>query len=753
EHKKSVGLVLSGGGARGIAHIGVLQVLEKLNIKIDYIGGTSFGALVAAFYAAGYSPNEIERIIKDFNWDSAFEKKQERQQYYYYTRQEIEANLMRFRFTNWSLKIPSSIANSQNILNKLLVYFTRANYISEGNFFDLNPPLLISTTNIINGENRIFEKGNLIKVIQASLSVPLLFPPVEMDSSLYVDGGISNNLPINAMKNMGADLIIASNTSHFLTAKKDMNSVLSIADQLINIMMFTKVESELSNADIIIRPEVENIPNNDFSRIDELIMAGRRATFKDSSALNKLFFIPEQVSNDKTIPFKYDHSQIILLGNTIFPDSILFENISKIHTLDEVNNLAANIRNTYEKSGYILTKIDSIEYSFDSISFFINEGLIQSVGISGNEITKPRFIFSEIPSCSGEIFNINKVIRGVKGIYSTNLFESVSYETQTNRDGNVELTYIVEEKAYGIIEAGLNYNSEQNTSAFVSIGDENILGTGNAIKAFARFGNERKFGIDFRDDRILDTNFNSHFKLYFKDDIDIDGDREWNFILDSGFFDKEKFGLFSLIFDYKQSNLKGQERTVGIGAELVFDDYDRFPYPRKGINREFSYKNFNKVFGSKFDFQNFKFINRIYFTPIKGVSFSEWINLDLNNTTTGDVPFNRIITHRLPNTFFGYHYEDVFGEDLFYISSQIRILLKKFTMSDPRHALYLIAKVGIGRFGEINSMNQFWNTFTKGQSIGFTLGIEMPTILGPIKLFYEESKKISFWNLSIGYEF
>ncbi len=286
--RPEVGLVLSGGGARGISHVGVLQRLEELGIPIDYIGGTSFGALVASFYAAGYSPKQIEGIISKFDWQDAFRRNKGRLDYYYYERKKQEANLIKVRFKDWELKLPKALSSSQVIINELLYYFTRANYISKKNFLDLKTPLLISTTDIVNGKNRTFKQGDLIKVLQASLSVPFLFPPVEIDSSLYVDGGITNNLPIRAMRNIGADFIIASNTTHYLSDKQELSSALNIANQLINIMMFSKIEDELEQANVIIRPDVKHINNTQFSHWNELLAEGRKISKKTLDTLKKV---------------------------------------------------------------------------------------------------------------------------------------------------------------------------------------------------------------------------------------------------------------------------------------------------------------------------------------------------------------------------------------------------------------------------------------------------------------------------------
>ncbi|MBS3766620.1 MAG: patatin-like phospholipase family protein [Candidatus Cloacimonetes bacterium] len=748
--RPKIGVVLSGGGARGIAHIGVLQRLEELDIPIDFIGGTSFGALVASFYAAGYSPQQIEEVIANFNWQESFRRNKRRLQYYYYERKEVEANLIKVRFDDWKLKLPQALSNSQVIINELLYYFTRANYISQKNFLNLDTPLLISATDIVNGKNKIFKNGDLVKILQASLSVPLLFPPVEMDSKLYVDGGVTNNLPIQAMRKMGADFIIASNTTNYLYEKEELGSALKIADQLINIMMFSKIEDELKEANIILRPDVDYIDNTNFSNWQQLLTAGRNIP---GSVLDSLkSFSVESSARERITNRYYNANNINIRDCDIFsPDELtsLFTQKKQV-SLDSIKSI---INKKYIESGYVLTEINTVRANSDSVVISIKSGKIKNIKIRGNETTNSFVIKREIKTKSGQIFNINRIISDVKRVYSTNIFETVSYSIERVNSDMVNVIFDVREKAYGFIRAGLNYNTEKSSSAFLSIGDDNILGYANSVNLYAHFGRERKFGLKFLDDRIFNSHFNVSLEGYFKDDLDIENDREWNLKLVSGFFDNRRLGVISSILDYKVSNLEGQGRTVGVGLEAVFDNYDRFPYPTKGLYRKVSYKNFNKKIGSKYDFQNFYLENNFYFTPWKNISFSGNVLMDLNSTQAGKIPVIRQTRERPQNTFFGFHKEEVQGEDLFYFSPQLRIKLKEFSINDPRKNLHFFAKTGIGKFGQINDIDAIWHVFEKSTNAGYALGLEVSTVAGPVIISYESCRRNSFWYFSIGYDF
>ncbi|MBL7086806.1 MAG: patatin-like phospholipase family protein [Candidatus Cloacimonetes bacterium] len=749
----TIGVVLSGGGARGISHVGVLRALEEYNIPIDYIGGTSFGALIAAFYASGYDSYKIEEIIKNVDWTLTFSPKKDRQKFYFYTRRFADANLLRVRFKDWKLQIPGAISSSQRILNNLAYYFTRPNYISNGDFLKLQIPLFISTTNIVNGKNKIFTSGDLVKVLQASLSVPFLLQPVYIDSTLYVDGGITNNLPILAMKKMGADIIIASNVTNFLYPIKDMNSPVNIANQIINIMMFSKIEDELQQADLIIRPQVESISNTEFSRWSELISLGQEEVENNKDIILSLFGqnkdTPLHTKKIEDFPFE----EIILQGNTIFNSSELLATLQNSINIFSINEIKNSIINVYLENGFILANVDSAIINGSNAYFHIDEGEIEKILLSGNKLTKDNVILREIETRPDDIFNINKIQSDIERIYGTNYFELVTFNVRKTSSQNVELTFILEEKPFGIVEAGANYNTEEGSSAFISVGHENILGTGNALSFYMRFGIERKFGFHLTTDRIWRTNLNNSIEFFLRENTMDKSDRDWNCLTETGFFDNRKLGLLSLIFDFKVLNLKNAERTAGLGVKLFFDSFDEFPYPNTGLYRITSYTNFNEAFWSKYNFQRFKFINGIYTNPLKRVTIANWVYMIINSSQGGYIPYIQMIKNRPINTFFGYHYNDVSGEDIFYTSLQIRVLLRRFSFSDPRQKLFFVIKAGVGEFGNIDNMEKFWDIFKKGSRCGYAIGMEMTTIFGPVKLIYEQSKEISFWNFSIGYEF
>lgn len=446
--------------------------------------------------------------------------------------------------------------------------------------------------------------------------------------------------------------------------------------------------------------------------------------------------------------------KIKLVGNTILDANELFSKINTENIQSNINEIKKIIEQKYIENGYILAFIDSVYFQGDTTFVHINEGEIERISVSGNELTKDFIILREVSAKEGNIFNIKKIQSDIKKIYSTNYFDLVKFNVKKTGSKKVDLNFIVKEKPFGIIEAGANYNTEESSSALLLVGYENIFGLGLSLNGYFRFGRERKFGIKLTTDRIWKMNLNNSVDFFSRENTLNESDRDWNLLFQMGFFDDKRLGMFSFVYDFRMTNLKAENKVSGFGIKIVSDNLDKFPYPNNGMNTIFSFTNFENEFGSDYEFQKFYFENSGFLTLLQKITFVNSIKLIINSSEQDEeIPNMHQIRKRPENTFYGYHYADIMGEDIFYTSLGMRILLKKFSRTDPRKKLYFIAKVGIGEFGKIDDMEQLWSIFEKRSNYGYAVGFEMPTIFGPVKLFYEKSSKSDFANFSIGYDF
>jgi len=279
--KKVVALVLSGGGARGLTQLGVLNELEKHNVRIDLIVGTSMGALIGGLYASGYKVNEVKKILDKFNWNKALSLTNSYQRTSLFLEQKKIQDRSLFTIPLDGIKpiiIPSSFSNGLFLSEKINSIVLNSRFHPKNDFSNLKIPFAAVATNLDNGKAVILRKGNLSETIKASLTFPLLYTPIIIDGKKLVDGGLTANIPIDIAKSLGADLTIVVNSTSNLRSNKELNDPLNTADQILSITMAQLNDLQLKNAGIIIKPDIKNYSSLDYSNIGYLVRKGEEKT-------------------------------------------------------------------------------------------------------------------------------------------------------------------------------------------------------------------------------------------------------------------------------------------------------------------------------------------------------------------------------------------------------------------------------------------------------------------------------------------
>jgi NTE family protein len=289
EARPKVGLALSGGGARGVAHIGVLKVLEAQQIPIDYIAGTSMGAIVGGLYASGMSSAELEALVNNIEWDKAFQDEPTRETLNFKQKNDQFRNKALAKVSidkKRELSNPLGLLEGQNLYQMLKGYIAQPSHIKH--FDDFPIPFRAVASDLGHGKPYVFDRGDLATAIRASMSIPGLLAPVKHQGLLLADGGIVNNLPVDVVKEMGADVVIAVDIGTPLSSTGDIKSVLSIMDQLATIMTRGNTEERiamLDDQDILITPSLGDITTGSFDRSVEAITPGITAA---NAQLDKL---------------------------------------------------------------------------------------------------------------------------------------------------------------------------------------------------------------------------------------------------------------------------------------------------------------------------------------------------------------------------------------------------------------------------------------------------------------------------------
>ncbi|TWS00807.1 patatin-like phospholipase family protein [Pseudomonas saxonica] len=277
-----IGLVLSGGAARGLAHVGVLKALEEQGIRVDAIAGTSMGAVIGGLYASGYKIDELEKLALGIDWQEALSDDPPREDIPFRRKQDDRDFLVRQKLSfrdDGSLGLPLGVIQGQNL--SLLLESLLAHSSDIRDFDKLPIPFRAVATDIVNGDKVVFRKGHLPQVIRASMSIPAVFAPVEINGQLLVDGGRVDNIPVDVAREMGVDRVIVVDIGTPLRPRKQLTTVFDILNQSTTLMTRSNSEVQLASLtpdDILIQPALSSIGATDFGRSQDIISAGYRAT-------------------------------------------------------------------------------------------------------------------------------------------------------------------------------------------------------------------------------------------------------------------------------------------------------------------------------------------------------------------------------------------------------------------------------------------------------------------------------------------
>jgi len=291
-----IGLALSGGGARGLAHVGVLKVLDEMRVPISCVTGTSMGAIVGGTFAAGRPPGEMEKLVLGADWDGIFRDKPPRNEIAVRRKIDDYKTLYKpeFGIGKDGLSLPKGVIAGVSIESFFRVLATPAFGIND--FNQLPIPFRAMATDIETGESIVLDRGSLAQAMRASMSVPGAIAPVEIDGRLLVDGGIANNLPIHEARKLCADVVIAVNISTPPMKRNELTSALSVAGQLVNFLGKQTVDEQLKSLgkrDVLIAPDLGDISAGGFDRAADAIRIGEQATRAVADSLMR-YSIPAQ---------------------------------------------------------------------------------------------------------------------------------------------------------------------------------------------------------------------------------------------------------------------------------------------------------------------------------------------------------------------------------------------------------------------------------------------------------------------------
>jgi NTE family protein len=289
--RPKVGLVLSGGGSRGAAQIGVLRALERHGIPIDFIAATSMGSIVGGLYAAGYTVAELESVAVRTNWDEIITLGDETQRSQMFVDQKLvdDRSFIAIRFEGFQPVLPPAVSSGQRLTDFLSARMLEAIYYPFPDFDHLKIPFRAVATDLVSGERIVLHDGSLAEAMRASSTVPLLFSPIEKDGMRLVDGGLVSNVPVDLARAAGCDIIIVVNSTSGLRTADEMTSPWETADQIMGIMMKRLNDAQMQQGDFIITPAIGRHLSSSFHGLDTLITRGDETTEQQIGAIMALY--------------------------------------------------------------------------------------------------------------------------------------------------------------------------------------------------------------------------------------------------------------------------------------------------------------------------------------------------------------------------------------------------------------------------------------------------------------------------------
>ena len=433
--KPKIGLTLSGGGAKGLAHIGVLKVLEEAGIRPDYITGTSMGSIIGGLYAIGYSPEELEKFVEETDWDKLINDYISRKDLAMTEKEYFEKYILDIQIKkekNKAIKILAPAMHSGfNIMMRLIELTERVEDIN--NFYEFEIPFKAIAADVEHGESLVLNKGSLAMAMRASMAIPSVFSPVMINDTLLVDGGLLNNYPVKEVKDMGAEIVIGVDVQSPFYKQEDLYSVLNIIQQTSKILRKENNEKSRKLTDYYIKPEVTQFNVLGFENADTIIKLGEIAARK---------MLPEL----KKLAEKYGY----------------------------------NYKRDTTKKNYPVEKIYKIS----------------DIKIKGLKNVTRKLVLGRLAIDTTGFVSQKDVENAIIRLRGSEYFTSIFYEIK-HKNYNTILSIDVQEKTSRQFKVGVNFNTISKASVLLTYVSKNLLAKGSRLQLSAKIGQNPMFFGDF----------------------------------------------------------------------------------------------------------------------------------------------------------------------------------------------------------------------------------------------------------------
>ena len=711
QQRKKVGLVLSGGGAKGIAHIGAIKIIEEAGIPIDYVVGTSMGSIIGGLYAIGYTPEQMDSMVRKQDWTFLLSDQIPRMDMNMQERDADEKYVISVPFSKSAIQdLTGGLIKGRNISN--LFSELTLGYHDSLDFNKLPIPFACVSENIVKGEEYVFHDGVLSTAMRASMAIPGVFTPVRLDSMVLVDGGVVNNYPVNVAKEMGADVIIGVDVQSELKTANELESAPAILGQLIDLMGQDNYLKNIKETDVLIKVNVKGYSAASFSKtaVDSLIHRGLVAAEAQKDALMKL------------------KSEIGLSEN--------YQPVRK---------------HSYHPVEWIMIK----EIHFNGLDKNDTEWVMKRCGLEENAFN-----------------NINRIEGATSIILANTSYSNISYNLLQNDDGTYNLNYTLNKKNESRINIGIRFDSEEIASLLINarttLKSKLPSYVSASIRLGKRYGVKLTYGIDasplssmslsyqymyndinyhLLDKHSFSTTFNRHT-------AEISYYNVWlrNFRFGIGAkYDLYDYGRFLHMIG-NQAFEVNREHFFSYFANLHYETYDKAYFPSKGVKFHGSYSlSTDNLLEYKDD---------IPFTIVSGsfegvVAFTR--RFSIIPSVSGRFIFGKNIPFSKMNVMGGDAMEQYLPDQLpFSGTNQIELMNNSLLIGGMKfrqkmgniHYLTLSGNYAL-------SSRKIKNIMKEESILGFSLGYGMDSMFGPLEAtinYTNHSDKVGFY-INLGYKF
>ncbi|UAM97385.1 patatin-like phospholipase family protein [Polaribacter litorisediminis] len=713
QKQPKVGLVLSGGGAKGFAHIATLIAIDKAGIQLDYIGGTSMGAIIGGLYAAGYSAIEIEEIVKKTDFISLLRDELPRKASTFFEKEYGEKTKITLPVTAGSVGLPKAVSKGQNILNFLFELLDTTEDITD--FSKLPIPFFCIATDVENGGAVLLEEGSLPLALRASGSFPTLLNPVTIKDKLLIDGGLANNFPVGIMEAKGMDIIIGADVQGRLYEKEKLTSLIAILNQIVGYQMYDKSKNEKVKLDVYIHPDIFKYKVVDFDKKNEIIKKGEEEVEKFTKIFKEI--AAKQTIKKKRKPIKVnrarrrissinimgieDYTRAYVLGKLKIRegDSLSREEISeRIQLLSGTKN--------YDRILYSLKRKEDASYLLNFILKETKDNATISLGAHYDFLYK-----------SGVLANYRQ-----KHLLNKN--DLFSLDVMLGDNLRYNLNYFVDNGFY------ISYGFRSRYDHFRDNAKYNLI-TGilpNVSKINVNY-------TDFTNQLFVQTTFNRKFALglgiehkYLKAKTATITTNNNETILDNSTY-HSSFGYLTLdTYDKKYFVTKGYFADLNFKWYMASSNYNQ---DFKSFGQAKGTLGFATSFGDRLTFQN-----------------THEAGFTLNNPTSNVFDFylggynqNYINTFV---SFYGYDFADLSNNS--FVKSEFNLRYRFY----EKNYITVIANYARLEDNVFENIDVFKNIYS-----GYALGYSYDSIIGPIELKYSWSPdtKQNYWLFNLGFWF